>query len=283
MPLWKCGAHTLEVGKKTLVMGIVNATPDSFAGDGQSGKDAIDRALRMIDDGANLIDIGGESTRPGAEQITAGEELGRILPLLRILSRQSAVPLSVDTTKTEVARAALEHGASIINDISGGTFDEKMLPLVAEANCGYVLMHLRGTPQTMQWSQQTSDATNNVIAEILAFWKMQIEKAAQCGVSPNCIALDPGFGFGKSLRENLEILQRGSDLKALGFPLLCAVSRKSTIGKILDDAPPGERLWGTASCVAIAINNGYGMIRVHDVREMKQVAQIADAISKSIF
>lgn len=279
MTYWKCGSHQFDLNKKTLLMGIVNATPDSFSGDGKLGQIALDNALRMIDDGADILDIGGESTRPGADKITAQCELDRILPLVKELSQHS-IPISVDTTKAEVAKAALENGASIINDISGGTFDEKMLPLIAESGCGYVIMHLRGTPQTMQWSEKTNAATNDVIAEIKHFWKIQIEKIIELGADKTCIALDPGFGFGKSIEENLETLQRGRELKSLGFPLLCAVSRKSTIGKVLNIEKPEERIWGSAVCAAIAINTGYDILRVHDVREMKQVVQMADAITR---
>jgi dihydropteroate synthase len=277
MSYWKCGSHQFDLGKKTVVMGIINATPDSFSGDGKLGKKAIDSALHMIDDGADIIDIGGESTRPGAHKISVREELDRILPLLKVLSQRS-IPISVDTTKAEVAEAALEHGASIINDISGGTFDEKMLPLIAASECGYVMMHLRGTPQIMQWSMKTNDATNDVIAEIIDFWKIQIDIALKLGTDKNGIALDPGFGFGKSAAENLETLRRGKELKALGFPLLCAVSRKSTIGKVLGIENPEKRIWGSAACAAIAINNGYDILRVHDMTEMKQVALMSDAI-----
>lgn len=280
MTYWKCGSHQFDLSKKTLVMGIVNATPDSFSGDGKLGQIAIDSALRMIDDGADVLDIGGESTRPGADKISVQEELDRILPLLKVLS-QHPIPLSIDTTKAEVAQVALDHGASIINDISGGTFDENMLPLIASSSCGYVMMHLRGTPQTMQWSEKTNGATNDVIAEIIHFWKTQIDNAIKSGVDKTCIALDPGFGFGKSIGENLQTLQRGKELKSLGHPLLCAVSRKSTIGKVLDIEQPEERIWGSAACAAIAINNGYDILRVHDVREMKQVAQMADAIARN--
>lgn len=286
MSYWKCGAHQFDLSKKTLVMGIVNTTPDSFSGDGTLGQAAITSALRMIDDGADILDIGGESSRPGAVKVSVEEELNRILPLIKVLSRHSSIPISVDTTKADVAKVALDHGAAIINDISGGTFDKKMLPLIASAGCGYVMMHRRGTPQTMRWSEKLDDITRDVITrdvitEIIHFWNIQIEVAVQCGADKSCIALDPGFGFGKSVQENLQILRRGSEMRVLGLPLLCAVSRKSTIGKVLNVEKPQERLWGTASCVAIAINNGYGIIRVHDVGEMKQVARMADAVVHS--
>jgi dihydropteroate synthase len=279
MAHWKCATHQFDLSKKTLLMGIVNATPDSFSGDGKLGQIAIDSALHMIDVGADILDIGGESTRPGAVKISAQEEIDRILPLVKVLSQRS-IPISVDTTKTKVAKAALENGASIINDISGGTFDDKMLPLIASSGCGYVIMHLRGTPQSMNWSEKTDSVTNDIIAEIIQFWNSRIEMAIKLGVSKACIALDPGFGFGKSIEENLETLQRGKELKSLGYPLLCAVSRKSTIGKVLNIEKPDERIWGSAACAAIAINKGYNILRVHDVGEMKQVAQMADAITR---
>jgi len=261
-------------------MGILNATPDSFAGDGRLGQMAIDSALQMIDAGADILDIGGESTRPGATKIIAEEEINRILPLLKVLSQRDVI-LSVDTSKAQVARAAVEHGVHIINDISGGTFDEKMFPLLASSNCGYILMHLRGTPQTMQWSEAAEKATGNVINEIQHFWAEQIQRAFQQGIIHKRIACDPGFGFGKSVEENLETLRCGNQLKSNGHPLICAVSRKSTIGKLLHDVPPEKRLWGTAACVAIAISNGYDVIRVHDVAEMRQVAAVADAIIRT--
>jgi dihydropteroate synthase len=279
MATWKCATHQFDLNKKTLIMGIVNATPDSFSGDGKLGQSAIDSALRMIDIGADILDIGGESTRPGADKISAQEEIDRILPLVKVLSQRS-IPISVDTTKAEVAKTALENGASIINDISGGTFDDKMLPLIASYGCGYVMMHLRGTPQTMKWSEKTDNVANDIIAEIIHFWNSRIEMAIKLGADKACIALDPGFGFGKSIEENLETLQRGKELKSLGYPLLCAVSRKSTIGKVLHIENPDERIWGSAACAAIAINNGYNILRVHDVREMKEVAQMADAITR---
>lgn len=280
MTYWKCGSHQFDLRKKTLIMGIINATPDSFSGDGKFGQSAIDSALRMIDDGADILDIGGESTRPGADNISTQEEINRILPLVKVLSRHS-IPISIDTTKAEVVKIAIEHGASIINDISGGTFDENILPLVASSGCGYVMMHLRGTPQTMQWSEKTNSATHDVIAEIIHFWEAQIESAMACGIEKTHIVLDPGFGFGKSAEENLATLRRGKELEALGLPLLCAVSRKSTIGKVLNIKHPQERGWGSAACAAIAINNGYDILRVHDVREMKQVAQMADEIMRN--
>jgi dihydropteroate synthase len=284
--VWQCGNYSLSLGAKTYVMGIVNATPDSFSGDGVLGASAVERALKMVDDGADILDIGGESTRPGAAVISAEGEKRRVLPLLEALVKKVEVPISIDTTKAEVARAALDAGASIINDISGGTFDDAMLGVLAQSNCGVVLMHLRGTPQIMRASAKTENQrseTSDVIEEVLAFWQERVGAARSAGISDVRICLDPGFGFGKSVEENLELLRRGQELKNFGFALLAATSRKSTIGKVLGDSikgdlPVEERLFGTAATVAVAIHNGADIIRVHDVREMAQVARMTDAI-----
>ncbi|MBV9468112.1 MAG: dihydropteroate synthase [Abitibacteriaceae bacterium] len=278
MSIWKCGQYELPLGHKTYVMGIVNVTPDSFSGDGSLGAATVERAVQMVADGADILDIGGESTRPGAEVIPAEEELRRVLPVLEALVNRVTVPLSVDTTKAAVAQAALAAGASIINDISAGTFDSAMFPTIAGSDCGCVLMHLRGTPQTMGWSRQVGASNTDVIAEVKSFWQERIAAAENSGIAQERIALDPGFGFGKSLNENLELLRRGQELAALGCPILAATSRKSTIGKILHNAPVEERLWGTAATVALAIANGASIVRVHDVREMAQVARMTDAV-----
>lgn len=285
MPFWKCGRFELPLGQRTLVMGIVNATPDSFSGDGVLGTPAIERALQMIEDGADILDIGGESTRPGATAISAEEELNRVLPLLEALSSRTHIPLSVDTSKAEVARRALDAGASIINDISAGSFDENMLPVLGAHDCGVVLMHLRGTPQNMagdrrQESGSREREARDVIAEIQNFWRERIRVAHAAGIADERICLDGGFGFGKTAAENLEIVRRGRELSAFGYPTLSAISRKSTIGKILGDLPTEERIFGTAAAIAIAIQNGADIIRVHDVKAMVQVACMADSLTK---
>ncbi|HVF09378.1 MAG TPA: dihydropteroate synthase, partial [Abditibacteriaceae bacterium] len=279
MRIWQCGRHGLPLGSKTYIMGILNVTPDSFSGDGRLGEAAVQSALQMIEDGADILDIGGESTRPGAEPVPAQEELSRVLPVLETLAAQVRVPLSVDTTKATVARAALAAGASIINDISAGTFDQDMLAMLAPVNCGVILMHLRGTPQTMGWSRRAGRAgTRDVILEIMGYWTRRLTAAQVAGIAADRIALDAGFGFGKSVEENLEILRRGSELAACGFPILSGTSRKSTIGRILGDVPLEERIWGTAATTALAIAGGCDVVRVHDVRAMAQVARVADAV-----
>ncbi len=278
MRTWNCGRFRLPVGERTLVMGILNVTPDSFSGDGVLGEQALDRALQMIENGADILDIGGESTRPGAVAVSAEEEIQRLLPLVEALNARTQVPLSVDTSKAEVARHMLDAGAAIINDISAGTFDSAMLPLLGTRDCGVVLMHLRGTPENMAGNRQPQNDVPDVIAEVIAFWQRRIEAARAAGISDDRLCLDAGFGFGKSAEENLALVQRGQELSTLGFPVLSALSRKSTLGKVLGDAPVEERLFGTAAATALAIHNGAHIIRVHDVKEMVQVARVADAI-----
>jgi dihydropteroate synthase len=281
MCIWKCGRFDLPLGRKTYVMGILNVTPDSFSGDGTNTDfaAALNRAQQMVKDGTDILDIGGESTRPGAVPVSIEEEVRRVVPLVRELAAQMDVPISVDTTKSVVAREALQAGASIINDISGATFDAEMLRVLGNSDCGTVLMHLRGTPQTMGWSARAgADDSPDVIEEIKFFWSERVAAAQAAGVARERIALDAGFGFGKSLQENLQILRRGRELSDFGFPTLSGTSRKSTLGKVLDDAPVDERQWGTAATVALAIAHGCDLVRVHDVREMAQVARMSDAI-----
>jgi len=307
MSFWNCGRYHLPLGDKTYVMGIVNVTPDSFSGDGTLPdrtlpdrtlpggtlcdesfvEAAVLRATAMVEQGAHILDIGGESTRPGAQAVSAEDELQRVVPVVQAIREHLEVPISVDTTKAIVARAALEAGADIINDISGATFDDEMLKVLGAHQCGVVLMHLRGTPQTMNWSRkvrspksEAQSSAEDVIEEILDFWRERVDAARAAGIADERIALDAGFGFGKSVAENLEIVRRGRQLRDFGFPVLSATSRKSTIGKVLDDAPVEERVWGTAATVALAIANGCDMVRVHDVREMAQVARVADAVTR---
>jgi dihydropteroate synthase len=275
-------------------MAILNVTPDSFSGDGLSNRvlDAVvERALQAIEDGANILDIGGESTRPGAQEVSPEEETRRVVPLVEALAARVQIPISIDTTKSVVAHRVLQCGASIINDISGATHDAEMLPLLAQSRCGVVLMHRRGNSQTMRASQAAiggeQSAGNDVIAEVLDFWRERVEAAEQLGMARERIALDAGFGFGKSVQENLEIVRRGRELANFGLPMLSATSRKSTIGRVLDGeseggAPIEDRIWGTASAVALAIANGANVVRVHDVREMALVTRMSDAIARSV-
>jgi dihydropteroate synthase len=273
---WKCcERHELPLGQWTLVMGILNVTPDSFSGDGVFDTDAaVARAWKFVEDGADILDIGGESTRPGSQPVPADEEMRRVLPVIeRLIAQGFPLPISVDTYKPEVARKALEAGACIVNDIYG-LRQPGMLELVAQFKPAVVIMHMQGTPQTMQLNPTYTDC----VREISEFLQGQAEKAIAAGLPKEKIIVDPGIGFGKTVEHNLEILRRLSEIKALGYPVLIGTSRKSFIGKVLGIEVPAERIWGTAATVAVAIANGADIVRVHDVREMVQVARMTDAI-----
>jgi dihydropteroate synthase len=263
-------------GEKTYLMGILNVTPDSFSDGGQFNNTdaALTQAQAMVKAGADIIDIGGQSTRPGAEQITLTEELELVLSVLQVIRPQINIPISVDTTRAEVAKAAIEAGADIINDISGGTFDQQMLSTVAKLNVPIMLMHIRGTPQTMQQYTDYQD----LMGEIDNFLSQQIKAAIAAGISDDKIIIDPGIGFAKNFKQNLEILRQLSKLKSLKCPILVGASRKSFIGKIINQPDAKARVWGTAAACCAAIFNGADIIRVHDVVEMRDVALVADAI-----
>ena len=267
-----------KFGSRTYIMGILNVTPDSFSGDGiyQDLDKAVEAAERMVLDGADIIDIGGESTRPGAGPVTIEEEIKRTIPVIKRLSKNIAVPISIDTSKSGVARLALENGASIINDITGLDSDPEMIGVARGCNAKVVLVHIKGTPATMQ----NKPGYGNLIQEIKDKLRDIVENAVTNGIRRESIIIDPGIGFGKTLEHNLEILNRLHEFKDLGLPVLIGPSRKSFIGKITG-AEPDNRIFGTAASVAIAIKNGADIIRVHDVKEMKQVIAVADAISRS--
>jgi dihydropteroate synthase len=256
-------------------MGVLNVTPDSFYDGGRffdPGR-AASQGLRLAEEGADIIDIGGESSRPGAEPISADEEIRRVLPVLTALRSQTNTLLSIDTTKYESARAALDAGADIINDISAFSLDPRLLGLAAEFGAGFVLMHMQGHPKIMQSDPRYGD----VRAEVRAFLAEKIEIAAAYGVSPESLAVDPGIGFGKRLEDNLALIRDLESIAELGPPVLVGVSRKSFLGKILD-APPEERLEGSLAAAIISLMHGAHILRVHDVRETRRAARVADAI-----
>ncbi len=267
-----------KFGSRTYIMGILNVTPDSFSGDGiyQDVDRAVSIAEGMVEDGADIIDIGGESTRPDAESVTIEEEIKRTIPVIKKLSKRISVPISIDTAKSEVARLALENGASIVNDITGLESDPEIIDVAKGFNAKVVLMHIKGTPQTMQHSPNYG----NVVQEIKEKLKVIIEKSIIRGIKKENIIIDPGIGFGKTLEHNLQILNRLSEFKEFKLPVLIGTSRKSFIGK-LTGAKSDKRQFGTAASVAIAIKNGADIVRVHDVKEMKQVVMVADAISRN--
>ncbi len=268
-----CGGE-LVFGKRTLVMGILNCTPDSFS-DGGKWFDcdrAVEHALAMAEEGADIIDIGGESTRPGSAAVSAEEEMDRVLPVIEGLRGKLNVPISIDSYKAETAKAALQAGAQIINDVWGFQYDEgEMAAVAAEADCPVILMH-----------NKTEAVYDNFMAEVTAFLRKSIDIAEKAGCDKNKIILDPGFGFGKEKEHNLLITKKLRELKSLGCPVLMAASRKKTVGLVLD-APADKRIWGDAAVTAVAIANGADMIRVHDVKEMAQTAKMADAIVKATY
>jgi|GEM_PF-49049 len=274
---WHCGSWRLPLWKRVLVMGILNVTPDSFSDGGSFflAERAMRRAHEIQDHGADILDIGGESSRPGSEPVSEEEETRRILPVIERLSREMTIPISVDTTKAAVARRAIDAGASIINDISALRFDLRMSELVRQSEAGVILMHMKGVPKSMQ----RRPSYRSVIGEIFRFLVLQREKAIEAGIRENQIIFDPGIGFGKSGRHNLEILHRLPELLCLGRPLLVGPSRKGFISQILD-LPPSERLEGTAAAVSAAVLGGARIIRVHDVNPMSRVVRVAEAIAR---
>jgi len=260
---------------RTLIMGVLNVTPDSFSDGGLFLRpdDALRRAEEMASEGADLIDIGGESSRPGAEPVPLEEELRRVLPVVREASRRLPLPISVDTYKAEVARRALEEGASIVNDISALRFDPKMAEVVADHRAPVVLMHMKGTPRDMQRNPYYED----VVGEVEAFLKERREAAVRAGIPEGNIILDPGIGFGKRVEDNLQLLKHLDRLVALGNPVLVGTSRKSFIGAVLD-LPVEERLEGTLATLVLAVAKGAKLLRVHDVRPAVRAVRMAEAI-----
>jgi dihydropteroate synthase len=266
----------LSLGERTLVMAVLNVTPDSFAGEALSGdpEQAVARGLEMVADGADIIDVGGESTRPGAAPVGDEEELRRVLPIIRGLARQVAVPISIDTTKSRVAAEALAAGATIVNDISGLRYDSAVGAAAADAGAPLVLMHMRGRSSDMyRWAEYSS-----VVGEVVAELGESIDAAVAQGVSRERIIIDPGLGFAKKAEQTYRVLAGLSALTALDRPILVGPSRKSFLKKTLGDVEPDGREWGTAAAVTAAILLGAHIVRVHGVREMVQVSRVADEV-----
>ncbi|QIZ71569.1 dihydropteroate synthase [Oxynema aestuarii] len=271
-------------GRKTYIMGILNVTPDSFSDGGQydTVETAIARARELVEAGADLLDLGGQSTRPGAREVSPEQERDRVVPVVRSLRDPSSpfastfenLPISVDTTRASVAEAAVEAGATWVNDVSGGLADPQMLPTIAALGVGAILMHMRGTPQTMQ---QLTDY-DDLIGEIYRVLETQIDAAIAAGIPREKIVVDPGIGFAKTYEQNLEILRKIPVFRRLGVPVLIGPSRKSFIGHLLDRPDPKQRVWGTAAACCAAIAGGADIVRVHDVAEMADVCRVADAI-----
>ncbi len=269
MSVTRCGKTTLRWGERTYVMGIINVSPDSFSGDGLSTIDAaVAQAHRFVTEGADVLDVGGESTRPKSEPISTDEELRRIIPVLEQLKGKVEVPLSVDTYKYEVAKQALDAGAAMLNDIWGLKQEPRLAELAAERGVPIVLM-----------SNQREKPVKDIVPEVISDLKRAIDLSLDAGVPWDNIIIDPGVGFGKTLEQNLELVRRLDELKVLGRPILLGTSRKSMIGLILD-LPAEERLEGTAATVAIGISKGADIVRVHDVKQMVRVVRMSDAVNR---
>jgi dihydropteroate synthase len=273
----KIKGKSFDFSKRTYIMGILNVTPDSFSDGGRyfDRDNAISFGEKMIKDGADIIDIGGESTRPGATSVRANDEIKRVIPVIKQLAKNRNAIISIDTTKSKVAEAAINAGASMINDVSALRFDGKMAFLAAKYNVPVVLMHMLGNPRTMQGNPRYKD----LISDIISCLQNSIRLAIKGGVSESKIIIDPGFGFGKTVEHNLEILRRLKEFKVIGRPIMIGTSRKSTIGKILD-LPADSRMEGTAATVTAAIAGGVNIIRAHDVEQMAKVVRMSDAIYK---
>jgi len=270
-----CAGRLLPLGERTLVMGIINLTPDSFSGDGLGGDldAALAQATEFIGAGADILDVGGESTRPASEGVSLDEELERVLPVVEALAEEFDAVISVDTSKPEVARLAVAAGAGLVNDVLG-LRAEGMIEAVAETGAAACIMHMQGEPRTMQQDPHYDD----LMTEVYDFLAGRVEAAVAGGVARERLVVDPGFGFGKTVAHNLELLRRLRELRSLGLGVLIGSSRKSTIGTVLGGVPVEERLLGTAATCALAIANGADIIRVHDVAELAQVARMADAV-----
>ncbi len=275
--LWKIGSQLIDVSQRGMLMGVLNVTPDSFSDGGEffGIEPAVKHGLQMIEEGADIIDIGGESTRPGADAVSESEELERVVPvILKLRAAVPAVLISIDTSKANVARAALNAGAQIINDITGLRGDEKMMPLAAERGAGLIIMHMQGTPRTMQASPHYED----VVAEVRDFFRQQYARALECGIDPMTMAFDPGIGFGKTLDHNLELLGNLAHLRIENQPLVVGVSRKSFLAKILGAAEPGIRLAPTVALTALLRERGANVLRVHDVKPNTAALRTAEAL-----
>ena len=275
--VWRCRDRAIEIGDAALVMGVVNVTPDSFSDGGRflEPAAAIEQARRLLDQGADLIDLGAESTRPGAGGVPATEQLRRLMPVLETLIPTGAI-VSIDTASAEVARATLATGAHVVNDVTA-LGDPVMAAVVATAGAGLVLMHMQGTPATMQREPHYDDAPQ----EVRAFLAERLAAAIQSGVAAECVALDPGIGFGKALEHNLQLIARLDELATLGRPIVLGASRKSFLGRLLGDAVADERLEGGIAAAAIAVFLGARVVRTHDVEATARAVRVAAAVARA--
>jgi dihydropteroate synthase len=274
--LWQIADRAIDLSRHSLIMGVLNVTPDSFSDGGESfaTEKAVEHGLRMAADGAQIIDVGGESTRPGAEPISAEEELARVLPVIARLHERVAAFISIDTTKAVVGRAALEAGASIINDVSGGRADPEIMKLAAEKKAALIVMHMQGTPRTMQTNPHYED----VVSEVADFFRQQYARALECGIDSMAIAFDPGIGFGKTVEHNLALLANLPRLRVHERPIVVGVSRKSSLAQMIGSAEMSDRLAPTIAFTAMLRERGVNVLRVHDVKENVAALRVTERL-----
>jgi dihydropteroate synthase len=273
---WKIASRVVDLSGHGLIMGVLNVTPDSFSDGGRflSTEKAVERGLNMSQEGAQIIDVGGESTRPGAESVAAEEELRRVVPVIKELRAKIEIFVSIDTSKAHVARAAIEAGASIVNDVTGGQADKEMMPLVAESKAAFIIMHMQGNPRTMQIEPLYID----VVSEVADFFRQQYVRALECGIDPMAIAFDPGIGFGKTLEHNLELLAQLERIRVYERPLVVGVSRKSFLGKLIGSSEMDERRAPAVALTSLLRMRGTDVFRVHDVKENVNALLVTEAI-----
>ena len=274
--LWKIAGRIVDLSRHGMIMGVLNVTPDSFSDGGKffAAEKAVEHGLKMAVDGAHIIDVGGESTRPGAEAIAAEEELRRVIPVIEKLRAKIDIFISIDTSKAAVARAAIEAGASIVNDVTGGQGDTEMMPLVAKSQAAFIIMHMQGNQKTMQVEPRYDD----VVSEVADFFRQQYARALECNVDPMAIAFDPGIGFGKTLEHNLELIDNLGALRVDERPLVVGVSRKSFLAKLIGSSNMSDRLAPVVALTPLLRARGADVFRVHDVKENANALRVTEAI-----
>ena len=277
---WKIAGQTIDVSQHALVMGVLNITPDSFSDGGRffTAEKAIEHGVRMAEEGAQIIDVGGESTRPGAEPVPAEEELRRVIPVIEKLRAKIDTVISVDTSKAHIASEAIKAGASIVNDVTGGRGDKTMMPLVAEKKSGFIIMHMQGNPRMMQANPRYDD----VVSEVADFFRQQYTRVLECGIDPMAIAFDPGIGFGKTLEHNLELLAQLERIRVHNRPLIVGVSRKSFLAKLTGLTEMSDRLAPAVALTSLLRTRGAGIFRVHDVKENVSALRVTEALLQRI-
>jgi dihydropteroate synthase len=273
---WKIGDRIVDLSRRGMIMGVLNVTPDSFSDGGEffSPDAAIERGVQMASEGAQIVDVGGESTRPGSGPISTEEELRRVIPVIERLRGKVDALISIDTSKTEVAKVAIDAGATIVNDVTGGRGDERMTSLIANKKVGFIIMHMQGEPRTMQIAPQYED----VVAEVANFFRQQYERALECGVDPMSMAFDPGIGFGKTLEHNLQLLANLEQLRVQNRPIAIGVSRKGFLAKLTGKTNARDRLGPTVALTSLLRSRGANIFRVHDVAENVAALQVTEAI-----